>query len=153
MSNEAYYNVSGGFGAIASAFIIESLEQMLVWLMVMTAVIFCDLISGLSKSYKLRVKIRFSKACRDSMAKFATYFSCVVCACMVQVAAQTDWNINKWCCGFIIFIELSSVAGNILKYHGYDLNMEKLVGVVLKKTQDIDMSDSEGIITKSKKRK
>ena len=39
MSTETYYNVSGGFGAIAAAFVLESLERILVWLMVMTAVI------------------------------------------------------------------------------------------------------------------
>lgn len=151
MSTETYYNVSGGFGAIAAAFVLESLERILVWLMVMTAVIICDLISGMSKSYRTKVKIRFSKACRDSMAKFATYFSCVVCACMIQVAAQTEWSIEKWVCGFVIFVELTSIAGNILKYHGYNLNLEKLVGVVLKKTSDIDMEDSQGIITKEQK--
>lgn len=101
----------------------------------------------------MNVKVRFSKACRDSMAKFATYFSCVVCACMIQVAAQTEYQIELYVCGFVIFIELTSIAGNILKYHSYDLNIDKLIGVFLKRAHDIDMTDSEGIITKTRKRK
>ena len=53
-----YQSTAGGFGAIASAFVIESLQHMIVWLIVMFAVILADLVSGLMKSYKLCQKIR-----------------------------------------------------------------------------------------------
>ena len=68
-SNLASMTFQGGFAGIASAFIIESLEHMIVWLIVMFFVIFCDLVCGVRKSYLMGEQVRFSKAVRLTLGK------------------------------------------------------------------------------------
>ncbi len=145
----AYYS-SGTFGAIASAFVIESLEHLLPWLMVMAAIILCDLFSGLARCVKLGVKVRFSKAVRDTFAKSIVYFAFCVSVAMVDVASGGEYGIDKWACLIICFIEGASMISNIMRWHGYDLNFNKLIGVILKKHADIDLEDSDGIIKKAR---
>lgn len=149
MTNTTYNSIGGGFGAIASAFVIESLEQMVGWLIALTAVVFCDLVAGISRLLKQKQKVRFSKACRDTLAKFTTYFAVVVCFAFIEVAAKTDVPIEKYACLFVIFIESCSIASNILKYHGYQLDLNKVLSIILKKKFDVETEDSNGIITKN----
>lgn len=149
MSANVYNTVGGGFGAIASAFVIESLQHMLVWLIVMTAVVVCDLVTGLAKCIKSGTQIRFSRAIRETMAKFCTYYACVVAVAMTQVASGTEWEIEKYTCMFIIVIEASSVAGNILKMKGYDIDFNKIFTAVVARKLEVDKEDLEGVITKS----
>lgn len=153
MNTNPNYYVSGGFGALASAFVVESLEHLIPWLFVIAAIILCDLITGLARCYKQQIKIRFSKAIRDTLAKSCVYFSSIVCAAFVDVASQADYTIDKWICLLICFIEGVSILSNILKWHGYEIDFNKVIGVILKRNYDIEMADSDGIVKKSKKRK
>lgn len=150
MTSSMYNSVGGSFGAIASAFVVESLEHMIGWLIALTAVVFCDLIAGISRLLKQKQKVRFSKACRDTLAKFTTYFAVVVCFAFIEVAAQTDTPIEKYACMFVIFVESCSIASNILKYHGYQLDMNRLFSIILKKKFDVETEDGNGIIVKDK---
>lgn len=150
-----YTTTSGGFGAIASSFVIESLQHMITWLIVMTAVIFADLVTGVFKSYRLKQKVRPSRAMRDTISKLVTYFAFVVCACMVGVATEGDGDLEKYCCLFVIMIEGISIGGNILRFNGYDLDFNKTLALFLSKRMDCDKADIEGLIVKvdNKKRK
>ena len=50
MKEAIVHTTTGGFAAIASAFVIESLQNMIPWLIVSCAVILCDLAFGVRKS-------------------------------------------------------------------------------------------------------
>lgn len=148
-----YQSTAGGFGAIASAFVIESLQHMIVWLIVMFAVILADLVSGLMKSYKLRQKIRPSRACRDTITKAVSYFAFVVCACMIDVANGGCGSTERYCCLFVIIVEGISIIGNILKSHGYELNAVKLIELFISKKLESARDEVEGIVTKTEEAK
>lgn len=153
MKAELYNITSGSFGAIASAFVIESLEHMIVWIVVMFAVVFADLITGLMKCYKTKQKIRPSRAFRDTIAKAVSYFAAVVSFCMIDVANGGGGSLEKWCCGFLIVIELISIAGNLLKANGYNFDVNKAIEVILSKKLDCAKEDVEGVITKEERGK
>ena len=145
-----YYKFSEGFGAIAAAFVHESLAAMIPWLFAMGAVVFLDLVSGIAKCLKLRYKITISKFCRDSIAKFTTYFGFVVAACMIQTAADMEAELAEWCCLTVMAIEGISIFGNILKMKGYDLNFNKVVELIVSRRFGIDEEKLDGMITKTK---
>lgn len=145
-----YYSTSGSFGALASAFIVESLQHMISWLLVMLFVVFADLVSGLVKSYRTNEKIRLSRAIRDTLAKLVTYFAVVVCACFTGIAAGGDGDIEKYACLLVVLIEAISIFGNILKVHGYDLDFNKVVSLIVAKKIDVAREEIEDVITKNK---
>ena len=146
-----FNGVSGGFAAIASAFIQESLSHMIPWLIVSCAVILCDLAFGIRKSMLMKEKIRFSSAARRTMGKMVTYFSFVCMVCMINVAAGNDYGIDKWSCLLVCFIEFCSIVSNILKPKGYSLNLKELVALLIGKVSNIDKKDIENIIDEEKK--
>ena len=141
-----FNGVSGGFAAIASAFIQESLSHMIPWLIVSCAVILCDLAFGIRKSILMNEKIRFSSAARRTMGKMVTYFSFVCMVCMINVAAGNDYGIDKWSCLLVCFIEFCSIVSNILKPKGYTLNFKALASSVIGKLSRIDKKEIEEII-------
>lgn len=147
-----FNGVSGGFAAIASAFIQESLSHMIPWLIVSCAVILCDLAFGIRKSMMMKEKIRFSSAARRTMGKMVTYFSFVCMVCMINVAAGNDYGIDKWSCLLVCFIEFCSIVSNILKPKGYTLNFKALASAVIGKLSKIDKEDIEDILEKEEKK-
>lgn len=153
MSTDLQTAASSGFGAIASSFVTESLASIVVWIIAMGAVIFCDLITGLAKSYKERVKIRFSSACRNTISKLCVYYSLVVCASLTQAAIGNEIEINKWSCLFVILIEFSSICNNILGWHGFALDFNKIVTLILKKKLDAETDDVKDIVVAQKRGK
>ena len=151
-STIAYQAAGAGLGSLFTGFVMESLTAMLPWLIAMFAIILCDLLSGIARCVKTGVNVRFSKAVRDTMWKSTVYFFCIVAACMVELASYGEYGINRWACLSICFIEGCSIMSNILKWHGYTMNFNKLIGIMLKKRYDIDMMDSDGIIEKDRRR-
>lgn len=149
-AEKIYQNTSGGFGAIASAFVIESLQHMISWLIVMFALILADLLSGLFKSYKIGEKIRPSRMLRDTIAKAVTYFAFVVCACMVGVATEGDGNLEKYCCLFVILIEGLSICGNILRFNGYILDFNKTIAFIISKKFECDKEEIQELVKNAK---
>lgn len=143
---------SGAFGAMAAGFVVTALEEMLPWLFVMTAIIFADLVAGIAKTLKMQQTVRFSKAVRDTMAKFCVYFACVVCFAFYDVASGSKFYAEI-ACFLIMIIEAASIASNVLKYHGYTLNFNKLFSVIISKKFDVEDSKSEGIVTKDDEEK
>ena len=140
--------IPGGFGAIASAFVVESLEHMIPWLIATCAVIMCDLACGIRCSLIMGERVRFSSAVRRTMGKMVIYYAFVVMVCMVCVAAGGDTKIDVYSCLLVCFIEGCSIISNIMKPKGYDFNVVKAIGIFGKKVLRVDKEDLDGIITK-----
>lgn len=115
--------IQGSFAGIASAFITQTLEHMIPWLMVSAAVILCDLAFGVRKSLLMGEEVRFSRAVRNTMGKMVTYFAFVCMVCMICVASGEQYKIDIWACLLVCFIEGCSIVGNILKPKGIDFNL------------------------------
>lgn len=151
-SNLTQIAYHGGFASIASAFIIESLQHIIIWLIVMLGVILCDLICGVRKSYLMGENVRFSKAVRLTLGKMVTYFAFVVMVCMIQVAAQTLFQIDLWACLLVCVIEGVSIISNILKPKGINISFVDVLKVAGKKVAKVDDADIDKVIKKSRKR-
>ena len=137
--------IPGGFSALATAFVMESLEHMLPWLMVTLVVILCDLVCGLRKSMMMGERVRFSSAVRRTMGKMVTYFAFVVMVCMITVAAGSRWQIDIYACLLVCLIEGVSIIGNILKPKGYDIDLRKALNLFGRKALKVEEDISECI--------
>ena len=91
MKEAIVHTTTGGFAAIATAFVAESLQNMIPWLIVTCSVILCDLLFGVRKSMLMGEKVRFSRAIRATMGKMVTYFAFVCMVCMISVASCFQW--------------------------------------------------------------
>ena len=68
---------------------------------------------------------------------------------MVQEACNNAYNIAMWACLSVIAIEGISIVGNILKPHGYTINLQVLAKNIGKRYG----VDSDGVIKKTRKMK
>lgn len=137
-----------GLGSMFTPFVMDSIAAMLPWFMAMFAIIICDLVSGVAWRFKSGIRVRFSKAARDTMWKMSVYFFCVVAFCIIDKALVGDYNVNQWVCLIVCVIEGCSIISNILKWHGYNINFNKVIGIVLNKKYDVAIEDGEQIIEK-----
>ena len=140
------HGVQGSFAGIASAFITQTLEHMIPWLMVSAAVIMCDLAFGVRKSILMGEEVRFSRAIRNTMGKMVTYFAFVCMVCMICVASGEKYNIDIWACLLVCFIEGCSIIGNILKPKGIDFNLIGAFGAMFKRV-GLDKEDAKDVFT------
>ncbi len=136
-----------GFGAVASAFIVDSIRHMIPWLMVAVAVIVCDLAAGIRKSLLMGREVRFSRAVRLTMGKTVTYFSFIVMVCMINIAAGEEYSIEKWACLAVCAIEMCSIITNILKPKGITVNWGKVFLMITEKV--FGKNDYANIVKKS----
>ena len=67
---------------------------------------------------------------------------------MVQEACNNAYNIAMWACLSVIAIEGISIVGNILKPHGYTINLQALAKNIGKRYG----VDTDGVIRKKKKK-
>lgn len=125
---------SGGVTSIAGLYLQQSVEVMTPWLMATFAVIIADLVAGIRKSHLLGVHVSPSTAFRETMGKVVVYFAFVMTAALVDVAAQGNLKIAKWCCLFIMTVEGGSVASNILKPSGVTISLKGLLKLLLKRS-------------------
>lgn len=146
-SSPATIASNGTFSAIAAAFVMQSLAPIIGWLFVMTAIVVCDLLTAGWRCVKTDEEFRFSKACRDTMAKIVVYYSVVVAACLTGVAAEAP-DIAKYTCLFICLIEFVSIIGNILKTHGIVISLNDVVKVFVRRTANIAKEDADEIFKK-----
>lgn len=144
------HTIQGSFAGIASAFITQTLEHMIPWLMVAAAVIVCDLAFGVRKSLMMGEEVRFSRAVRNTMGKMVTYFAFVCMVCMVCVASGQKYGIDKWACLLVCFIEGCSIIGNILKPKGIDFNIIGAFGAMFKKV-GLDKDDAKDVFVEVSK--
>lgn len=138
------HGIQGGFAGIASAFITQTLEHMIPWLMVSAAVIVCDLAFGVRKSLLMGEEVRFSRAVRNTMGKMVTYFAFVCMVCMICVASGEQYKIDIWACLLVCFIEGCSIVGNILKPKGIDFNLIGAFGAMFKRV-GLDKEDAKDV--------
>lgn len=138
----------GGYSLILAAFLQESIGHIIPWLIVSLFVIICDLVVGIRKSLMMGEEVRFSSACRRTIGKIVSYFTFVIMVSVIDVAANGGGTIDKWACLAVCLIEFSSIMSNILKPKGYDINLIKMLAVVLGKKFSVDKKDIEEIIEK-----
>lgn len=139
----------GGYSVVLAGFLQESIGHIIPWLIVAFAVILCDLVVGIRKSLLMGEEVRFSSACRRTIGKAVSYFTFVVAVSVVDVAAQEHGTIDKWACLLVCFIEFWSIAGNILKPKGIEINFTKLIAIVFGKKFDVEKKDIEEIFEKN----
>lgn len=147
--------IQGSFAGIASAFITQTLEHMIPWLMVSAAVILCDLAFGVRKSLIMGEEVRFSRAVRNTMGKMVTYFAFVCMVCMICVASGQKYQIDVWACLLVCFIEGCSIIGNILKPKGINFNLLGALNEVGKATfkkVGIEGVDTDKMFVKEEKK-
>lgn len=143
--------VNVGFLMVAWGFILDSLQKIIVWLIVMFSVIICDLIAGCRRSLMMNEEVRFSSALRRTMGKTVTYFSFVVMVVMISQAVGDNCHIDKWAILFVCFLEGSSIISNILRPKGYDINMVQILSILTKRIFNVESEETKKIITKIKK--
>lgn len=141
------------FITVVSGFVLEAIQQMIPWLIVMSAVILCDLLTGCRKSMLMGEEVRFSRAFRNTMGKFVVYFSFIIAVVFINLAVEGNYTIDKWAILFVCFIEGCSIIGNILKPKGLNIDFTVIIRVTLKKLFGIEMEDSSGIIVKEEIKK
>ena len=145
-------SVTGGFAALATAFVAESLSHMVPWLIASAAVILCDLCFGIRKSMMMGEEVRVSRAVRRTMGKMVTYFSFVCMVCMVSVAAGSDCGNAKWACLLVCGIEFMSIISNILKPKGYSLNVKAIVAAVFGRALGGSKKEYEDVINEEERK-
>lgn len=142
--------IQGGFASVATAFVAESLQHMIPWLIVSLIVILTDLAFGVRKSLLIGEKVRFSRAIRATMGKIVTYFAFVCAVCMINVASGKNWEIDVYACLLVCFIEMSSIIGNILKPKGLAIDVLGATRVFFKKVANVDSEDVKCIVKEDK---
>lgn len=143
-----FKTVQGGFAVIIGAFLRDTLEHMIPWLMASTAVILCDLVFGVRKALLMGEEVRLSHAVRATMGKTVTYFSFVFMVCAITVATDTDWHIDVYSCLLVCLIEGCSILDNLLKPKGYGFNLGKALGLLVGKLFKVAKEDAESVVTK-----
>ena len=133
---------SGSITTAVSLFWQQSVSLMLPWLITTFAVVLADLAAGIRKSHLLGVHVSPTTAIRETMGKAVVYFGFVMSAAMIDVAADGNMKIAKWCCLFIMVVEGGSVVSNILIPYGIRLSPKAVVKFFLKKSP-LGVSDDE----------
>ena len=118
---------SCGVIALLSQFVIDVINAMAVWLIVMMSVIILDLVASLRKHAIMHdEEIHFSKGMRNTIGKIVLYFAWVVCASVLGVAYD-NLDIVRMSVTFVIIIEGCSIINNILKPKGLSINLAKIL--------------------------
>lgn len=141
--------IQGGFVAIVGSIYEKGVEQAVPWLIAMVCVVVVDLFAGVRCAWLMGERIRWSTGVRRTLSKLITYISFVVCAVMINVASDTSCDIAKWACLFICAVEGFSVAENIIKPHGYSINLQALAKSIGKRYG----VDTDGVIKQTRKTK
>ena len=134
--------------AIASNYLVIALQEMVVWIICMFAIILCDLVAGVTHALMQGVKVRASKAFRRTFGKSLVYFGVVAMAVLLNIATKGEYSLDKWAVLGVAFVESLSIGGHILGMRGYSFNPIKFVKAIAKKRYEIDPKEMEGIITK-----
>ena len=128
-------------GSTALALLGDSVEIMVPWMMVMTAVILADLAAGVRKSIKLGVKVSPSTAFRETVGKWIVYMAYVLAVSMIDVEAGWKMYFAKWACLAAIMFEGGSIISNLLRPYGIVVTPMSIIKWFLKKTPIGDTDD------------
>ena len=135
--------------AIASNYLVIALQDMVIWLICMFAIITCDFIAGVIHSLMQGIKVKASKAFRRTFGKSVVYFAVVAMAVLLNIATKGDYKLDKWAVLAVAFVESLSIGGHILAMRGYSFNPIRLVKVLAQKKYELASDEMEGIIQKS----
>lgn len=140
-------------GSTALALLGESVDVMVPWMMVMTAVILADLAAGIRKSVKLGVKVSPSTAFRETVGKWIVYMAYVLAVSMIDVKAEWGMYFAKWACLAAIIFEGGSIVSNLLRPHGIIVSPLSIIKWLLRKTPigDTDEVLKEDVICEAAK--
>ena len=144
---------SGSLLAVAGAFVVDSLHDMIIWLIVVFSIILCDLITGSIKSIVIKEKYSPSTAFRRTISKTVTYFSFIIMGVLLNRSTGCEYSIDKIAVGIIALVEVGSIIVNIFIIKGYNVDLGRAVRVALKNKFGIEDKDLKGIVTRRKKDK
>jgi phage-related holin len=145
-------NIATLFVATLGSIVTESLESLIVWFIVMFSVIFCDLVTGVRKSWLMKEQIRITTMIRKTLAKTLTYFSFVVMVVLLDYATREQYHIGKYAILFVCLIEGVSIFSNILKPVGYSIDLKAVLAVLLKRFGGIEKEDGKSIVVKEEEK-
>jgi hypothetical protein len=128
----------------------KSIAQMIPWLIAMTCVVLCDLVTGVRRALLAHERVRFSRAWRATMGKMVTYFAFVVMVVMVNRAAGGTMHIDRWACLLVCAIEGCSIVSNLLQPKGYNLDLIAALALLGKKLFGTDKQEVKEVIQKRK---
>lgn len=150
---DIYKTISEAFGPVTCAFVIDSVQQMIPWLITMFFVILCDLVAGIRRSFLMGEEVRFSRAWRRSMGKTITYFSFVIMVVMINVSSGKSMDIDIYACLFVCLLEICSIISNFLKPKGYNINFAGVLKYLCGKFFNINGDDVNNMVIKHRKNK
>ena len=138
---------------IALGFLQESVTIMVPWIIVMVAIVICDLIAGIRKSLKLGVHVSPSTAVRETMGKLLVYCAFVIVVSMLNVASGGGLDIAKWCCLAICALEIGSIFSNILRPYGINVSPRGLLKLIIAKATDSTIEEMDEVVKRDNIRK
>ena len=133
---------------IAGNYLVIALQEMVVWIICMFAIILCDLVAGVTHALMQGIKVRASKAFRRTFGKSVVYFAVVAMAVLLNIATKGEYKLDKWAVLAVAFVESLSIGGHILAMRGYKFNPIMLVKVLAKKKYELASDELEGIVEK-----
>lgn len=150
MEDKSIYSVtSKAFGLVAGRMIVESLEDIIMWIIVMFFVVLCTFVSEIRKRMVMNEDLFFMHVILETIGRMITYFSLVVMAVLIDHATEKAYNFDKWSILSVSILECCTIASNLLKPKGYNFNLIAALSVFAKKVFSIDKADTKEIITKN----
>lgn len=134
----AFVVLCGIVSSVLTLYLKKVIVEMIPWLVVAFVIIICDLICTIYEKYKLGEKIRFSGGWRDTLFKAAKYYVVVTLACTIDVAANSGGTLAKGICIFVCALEGCSIVRHLLKPHGVDVDLGKIISMLISKKFNID---------------
>lgn len=131
----------------AVLFLQDSVKTMIPWLLVMVAVVVCDLVVGIRKSMKLGVHVSWSMAARETMGKTVTYAAFVLMVAMIDAACGHSFHVAMWSCLFICAMEGGSIISNFLKPYGIDITPRQIARLLAMKGGRLTRDEANELIT------
>lgn len=131
----------------AVLFLQDSVKTMIPWLLVMVAVVVCDLVVGIRKSMKLGVHVSWSMAARETMGKTVTYAAFVLMVAMIDAACGHSFHVAMWSCLFICAMEGGSIISNFLKPYGIDITPRQIARFLAMKGGRLTRDEAAELIT------
>lgn len=124
------YAFSSMFVCSLSAFVEDTMAEIMVWILAMFMVVIVDLLMKLYALMKTGgEKIRWSKGLRQTLMKMTTYFAAVVMSVFVARASEID-ILSKVCILIIMFGEGISILGNYCTAHNLILRKQSFINWV-----------------------
>lgn len=146
-------NVIGGFTAAVLTPFVESMYQMVWFLILAVILILGDLRFGIAAARKRGEKIRPSRAVRRSLNKLVDYICWLSIATVVGINFSTVFGVpllSVIIMAVVCIIELSSIIDNYLEYKGIKqkVNIIKLIARIFRRPDFEDVLEPTDAVEK-----